>query len=49
MRQVAGWGDALRVWDGNAVKSGCDDCFTPINVVKLINYFLKMYPKPYLS
>ena len=33
-----GWGlgDALRVWDGNAVKSGCDNCGTPINVVKFI-------------
>ena len=35
MRQVEGWGDALRVWDGNAVKFGCDDCCTPINVIKL--------------
>ena len=22
-------GDALRVWDGNAVKLGCDDCCIP--------------------
>ena len=28
--------DALRVWDGNAVKFGCDDCCTPINVIKFI-------------
>ena len=27
-------GDALRVWDGNAVKFSCDDCCTPINVTK---------------
>jgi len=29
-----GWGDALRVWDGNAIKFGCDDCCT--NLIKLI-------------
>ena len=34
MRQVGGWGDALRVWDGNAIKFGCD-CFTTINVIKV--------------
>ena len=28
------WGDGLRVWDGNAVKLGCDDRCTIINVVK---------------
>ena len=28
MRQVEGWGDALRVWDGNALKFGCDDLCT---------------------
>ena len=33
-----GWGvgDALRVWDGNAVKFGCDDCCAPINIIKFI-------------
>ena len=31
-----GWEDALRVWDGNAVKFGCDDCGTPINVIKFV-------------
>ena len=31
-----GWGDALRVWDGNAIKYGCDDCCAPINVIKFI-------------
>ena len=36
MRQVGGWGDALRVWDGNAIKFGCDDCCTTINVIKFI-------------
>ena len=36
MRQVEGWWDAhrLRVWDGNAIKFGCDDCCTTINVLK---------------
>ena len=28
--------DAPRVWDGNAIKFGCDDCCTTINVVKII-------------
>ena len=31
-----GWGDALRVWDGNAIKFCCDDCCTTINVIKFI-------------
>ena len=31
-----GWGDALRVWDGHAVWFGCDDCCTPVNVIKFI-------------
>ena len=33
MRQVGG--DILRVWDGRAIKFGCDDCYTPINVNKI--------------
>ena len=37
MRQVGGCGDALRVWDDNSVKFGCDDCCTPINVIKFSN------------
>ena len=32
-----GWGDALRVWDGNAVKFGCDDCCTTINVINSLS------------
>ena len=24
-KQFRGWGEALSVWDGNAVKLGCDD------------------------
>ena len=34
-----GWGgrrDGLRVCDRNAVKFGCDDCCTPINIIKCI-------------
>ena len=30
-RQVGGWGDGLKVWDGNAIKLGCDDHCTTIN------------------
>ena len=36
MRQVVEWGDALRVWNGNAIKFGCDDCCTTIYVIKFI-------------
>ena len=36
IRQVGGWGDVVRVWDGQAVKFGCDDCCIPINVIKFI-------------
>ena len=32
--RVWGVGDALKVWDGNAVKFGCDDGCTPTNVIK---------------
>ena len=32
MRQVGG--EALRVWVGNAIKFGCDDHCTTINVIK---------------
>ena len=33
-----GWGvgDALMVWDGNALKLGYDDCCTTINIVKSV-------------
>ena len=34
MRQVGGWGEGMRVWDGNAVKFGCDNCCTPTNGIK---------------
>ena len=36
MRQDGGWENALRVWDGNAIKFGYDDCCKPINVIKFI-------------
>ena len=36
MRQVGGWGDALRVWNGNAIKFGCDDHCATINIIKFI-------------
>ena len=36
LRLVGRWGDALRVWNGNVVKFGCDVCCTPLNVIKLI-------------
>ena len=32
-----GRGDVVRVWDGNVIKFGCDDCCTTINVIKFIN------------
>ena len=31
-----GCGIALGIWDGNAIKFGCDDCCTTINVIKFI-------------
>ena len=38
MRQVGGWGDAMRAWHGHAVKFGGDYCCTPINVIKFIKH-----------
>ena len=34
--KLGGWGDALKIWDGNAVKFGCDNRCTTINVIKFI-------------
>ena len=31
-------GYALGVWEGNAIKFGCDDHCTTINVIKFIEY-----------
>ena len=42
MRQVGGWRDALVVWDGNAIKFGCDDHCTTINVIKFIQKKIKI-------
>ena len=36
MRQVQGWRDAVGVWNGNAIKLGCNDHCTTINVIKFI-------------
>ena len=36
MRQVGDWGDVLGIWDGNAIKLGCDDRCTTINVIKFM-------------
>ena len=36
MRHIRRWGDALRIWDGNAIKFDCDDRCTTINVIKFI-------------
>ena len=36
-RGWGGWGEALEVWDGHAVKLGCDDCCTPINVINSLS------------
>jgi len=33
-----GGGDDLGVWDGNAIKWGCDDHCTKINVIKFIEF-----------
>ena len=35
-RQVGRWGYGLGVWEGNAVKLGCDDHCANINVIKFI-------------
>ena len=35
-RKVGGWTDVPGIWDGNAIKLGCDDCCTAVNVIKFI-------------
>ena len=35
-RPEVGRGDGLRVWNGNAIKLGCDDPCTTINGIKFI-------------
>ena len=34
--RLGGGGDALGIWDGNAIKWDCDDHCTTINVIKFI-------------
>ena len=41
MRQVGGWGDVLGVWDGSAIKLGCDDHCTTINVINSLSNLKK--------
>ena len=41
MRWVAGWGDALGVWDGNTIKLGREDHCRTINVIKFIEQLKK--------
>ena len=38
-----GWGDMLGVWDGNAIKLGCDDPCTTINVINSLSNNKKIY------
>ena len=38
--------DGLGVWDGNAVKLGCDDHCTTINIMKFIELKAKKKKKP---
>ena len=33
-----GVGDGLAVWDGNALRLGCDDGCTAINIIKLTEF-----------
>ena len=33
---MRGWGDALRIWDGNVIKLGCGDRCATANVIKFI-------------
>lgn len=33
---VGGWGDILRVWNGNVIKFGYDECCTTIKAIKFI-------------
>ena len=37
MRQFGGRGNGLGFWDGNAIKLGCDDYCTTINVINSLS------------
>ena len=41
MRQVGRWGDLLGIWDGSAIKLGCDDHCTTINVINSLSNLKK--------
>ena len=41
MKQAGGWGDALGVWNGNAIKLDCDDRCTTIHIIKFIENLKK--------
>ena len=34
---LRGWGDVLRLWDGNPIKLNCDDHCTTINVINSLS------------
>ena len=42
-RQVGGWEDGLGIWNRNAIKLGCDDHCTTINVTKFIELKKRLY------
>ena len=42
-------GDALGVWNGNAIKLGCDDYCTTINIIKFTEFFFFFLKEPLLS
>ena len=45
-RQVGVWGHVMEVWDGNAVRLGCDDNCPTTNVINsLSNKKIKLHPK----
>ena len=37
--------DKLKIWDGNAIKLGCADCYTTVNVIQ----FIKLKKKKILN
>ena len=37
MRQVGGWRVVPGVWDGNAIKLGCDDHCTTTNIINSLS------------
>ena len=41
--KLGGWGGVPGVWDGNAIKLGCDDHCTTINVINSLINLKKSY------